>query len=238
MNMKTMVIGAIGVMVLCAGCGDRKLGEECDAEMSKRHGVMRMFENKVRTHQVLGAECEVDFNTYDELYYQCYRKSFQNSDKYISKIGSAGSFAFAKRKAALEMSREVFCYSFSNYLCLDGVSGLIYNVSYIMQIPHKMFRGLRAMDGIWRYIKSLFYLLLGFVLALVGCIIAPIVNTLCHPFETISNLLVGVVSTCADVDSPVSWIEYVFRTNIIASLWDLIWGGMIYPLWQALIFWL
>lgn len=238
MNLKTMMIGAMGAMLLCAGCGDSKLGDECDAEMSKRHGFMRMFENKVRTHHVLGAELEVDFNTYDELYYQCYCKSFKNSDEYISKIGSADSFAFAKRKAALAMSREVFCYSFSNYLYLDGVSGFIYNVSYIMQIPHKLLRGLRAMDGIWRYIKSLFHLFVGFVLALVGCVVAPIFNTLCHPFETLSNLIVGVVSACADEDSPVSWIEYVWRTNIIASLWDLIWGGMIYPLWQALIFWL
>ena len=235
MTSKKMIIGMIGAILLCAGCGDSKLGEECDAEMNKAQGFMRM--NKVRTYQVLGAPCEVDFNTYDELYYQCYDKSFHPSDDYISKIGSADSFAFAKRKAALAMSREVFCYSFSNYLYLDGVSGLIYNVSYITQIPHKVLRGLRAMDGIWRYIKSLFHLLIGFVLAVVGCVIAPIFNTLCHPLETLSNLLVGVVSACDAEDSPVSWFEYVFRTNILASLWDLIWGGIIYPIWQLLIFW-
>ena len=238
MNMKTIIISAVGVMLLCAGCGDSKLGEECDVEMNKQQGFMRMFSNKVREYEIKGSDISVSFNAEDELYYQCYHKTYNSFDESDVLLFAASDFAFAKRKAALNMSREVFCYSFQNYLFWDGVSGLIYNVSYIMQAPHKALRGLRAMDGIWRYIKSLVKLGFGVLCAIVGVVVAPIFNTLIHPLETLSNLLVGVVSACGLMDSPVSWIGYVCRTNIIASLWDLIWGGIIYPLWQALTFWL
>lgn len=237
MNIKTMMIGVMGgLLVLCSGCGDSKLGEECDEAMNLQQGFMRS--NKVREFDITGSDITVSFNAEDELYYQCYHKSYGSFDESDSLLISASDFAFAKRKAALNMSREVFCYSFKNYLFWDGVSGLIYNVSYIMQAPHKALRGLRAMDGVWRYVKSLVKLVFGVICAIVGVVVAPIFNTLCHPFETLSNLFVGVVHICDDTDSPVSWFGYVFRTNIIASLWDLIWGGMIYPLWQALIFWL
>ena len=194
------------------------------------------------TRNILGSDIHVVFNAEDELYWQCYNKAFQHSADYIRDVGGQDCYAFAKRKAALSMSREVFCYSFKNYVQLDGVSGFIYNVSYIMQVPHKLLRGLRAMDGIWRYIKAVFKLILGTIFAIVGLVLSPLVNTLCHPFETLANLIVGVYSGnlfgfFSDGYGDMSWFGYACRTNLLASLWDLIWGGIIYPIWQLLIFW-
>ena len=246
MNMKTMMIGAMGgLLLMCSGCGEglqQSDGEKMDAEYRAR--MNQSIDEGNVTRNILGTDINITFNMEDEMYWQCYTKTFSDSTDYIRDVGGQSGYAFAKRKAALEMSREVFCYSFKNYFFLDGVSGFIYNVSYIMQVPHKLLRGIRAMDGLWRYIKAVFKLILGAIFALVGLVLAPIVNTVCHPFETLSNLLVGIYSgnlfgvLDGGYDHGTSWFGYVFRTNIIASLWDLIWGGMIYPLWQALIFWL
>jgi len=230
---RLLTIGATACALLLTGCGDSNLGEECDKAMNAQQGLMRMFSNQVRTYQVIGADIDIRFNAEDELYYQCYHK-FYTEPAMVP--GLTGDFAFAKRKAALNMSREVFCYSFKNYILLDGVSGIIYNASYIMQVPHKLLRGLRSMDGIFRYATAVVKLAAGTVCAIVGLVASPVINTICHPFETLSNLSVGVVSACVDMNCPISWLEYVARTNILYSLWDLIWGAIVYPIVQAAIF--
>lgn len=139
--------------------------------------------------------------------------------------------ACAKRKAALLWARCKFTYEFGTYYHLDGVSGLIYNVCYIASIPRKLIVYLRSADGVVGYLIGVGQLLVGLLCAVVGCVASLVVNTVCHPFETISNLVVGVFYFNQD------WISYVLHTNLLASLWDLIWGGIIYPLLKALMFW-
>lgn len=229
------VFAMIGMTIL-SGCGDRKLGDAADEAMNQNKDLLSFATggNKVRIEQIPGADIEVDFNVEDELYYDCYRKFY--TDIPVKALDN-NCYAFAKRTAALCMSRRVFCYSFKNYVLLDGVSGFIYNLSYIMQVPHKALRGLRAMDGVWRYCKAIVKLGVGSVCAVVGLVAAPLVNLCFHPLETLANLTVGIVKI-DDVDYRVSWIEYVFRTNLVASLWDVVWGAILYPLLQALIFFL
>ena len=140
--------------------------------------------------------------------------------------------ASANRKYALAMARGLWSYKFANYFHLDGVSGLIYNATYIASVPAKALTGLRSSDGVFGYIGDLIKLLLGAIAAIIGLFAAPILNTLCHPLQTIANLTIGLFY----FDS--GWFSYVFSTNFIASLWDIVWGGIIYPLWQALTFWL
>lgn len=140
--------------------------------------------------------------------------------------------ACTNRKLALAMARGLWSYKFPNYFYMDGVSGLIYNVTYLASVPAKALAGLRSSDGIFGYVGDLLKLLLGAIAAIIGIFAATIFNTICHPFQTIANLTIGLLY----FDS--GWWTYVTHTNIFASLWDLIWGGMIYPLWQALTFWL
>lgn len=139
--------------------------------------------------------------------------------------------AWAKRKAALIMGRCKFTYSFSNYINLDGVSALTYNVSYIFSVPHKALTGLRCSDGIVGWVSDLVKLLIGAVFAVVGFFASTVLGLVCHPVETAANIF-GV---CYFHEG---WWTYFLNTNLLASLWDLIWGGMLYPLWQMLVFWL
>ena len=139
--------------------------------------------------------------------------------------------ACAKRKAALLWARCKYTYEFGSYYNLDGVSGLIYNACYIASVPRKLIVYLRSADGVLGYAWGIVQLLFGVICAVVGCVLSVVVNTLCHPFETLSNLTVGVFYFSSD------WIEYVTHTNILASLWDLVWGGLIYPLLKAIMFW-
>ena len=139
--------------------------------------------------------------------------------------------AWAKRKAALVMGRCEFMYDFNNYINFDGVSSLIYNVSYLFSVPHKALTGLRCSDGIFGWAFDLGRLAVGAVLSIIGIPCATVVGAVCHPVETLANVL-GVAYFGR------GWWIYFSHTNIVASLWDLLWGGVVYPLWQALVFWL
>lgn len=138
-------------------------------------------------------------------------------------------YAFWKRKFALVVARCGLSYQFGNYIYLDGVSGLIYNVAYVFSIPRKLLTYWQCADGVFGYLNGVFTVLWGGVCAIVGCILAPVINTVCHPFETLANLTVGV----AYMDH---WFTCFIRTNLIASLWDLIWGAIVYPLVKAVLF--
>lgn len=226
------VLFAIVVMAGCAllsGCGSHTKGEDYDYQYSGR-GYVRFG--------YTGAGIELNLNVMESLYADCYCESFDVRDPVV--YDTHMYHAFSKRRAALNLSRQLYGYSFQNYVILDGVSGFIYNFSYLMQIPHKLLRGMRCMDGPVRYVKSVIYLGIGAVFAIVGCVAAPVINTICHPIETLANLTVGIlpinVFGITD-DTHISIGQYIFRTNIIASLWDLTWGGIVYPLWQALTFW-
>ena len=228
-EMKKILAVMIGAMLLCAGCGSHTDGEKYDSGQYPR------------VAQIVGTiNFSPSLNTIESLYEDSYSKSYDVADSFFCQRDPdvyirCSNYAFAKRRAALNLARRVYGYSFKHYVTLDGVSGFIYNVSYLVQIPHKLLRGMRCMDGPVRYVKSVIYLAFGAVCAVVGCVVSPVVNTVCHPFETLSNLTVGIVPL--GLGDSVSIGQYIFRTNIIASLWDLVWGGIIYPLWQALIFW-
>lgn len=203
-------------------------------------------ENSHPTITILGADFEllgvsssgIDPNYADALYYDSYHKGFNSETHAHPDLG--GETACSKRKAALDLSREIWTYSFKSYVALDGVSGLIYNVGYLCSVPHKIVRGLFCMDGVICYIGALVKLGIGSVCAAVGIVAAPIVGTLFHPLETLSNLTIGLL--CIDIDGEYSlgltYTKYVFNTNIIASLIDLVWGAIIYPLLQTILFWL
>lgn len=200
------------------------------------------------TQGVIGADIDISYNEADFLYRQSYQKSFglYTGGGYFGGEGTyiPSDWACSKRGAAVSMAREVFTYSFKNYFMLDGVSGFIYNVGYIFSVPHKALRGLRCMDGIGGYLGALFKLAWGTVAAAVGVVASPIINTVIHPFETLANLTVGIIHVDGiewlgihPSGSNCGWFGYVLRTNLIASLWDLGWGAVIYPLWQMVMFW-
>ena len=200
------------------------------------------------TGGVIGADIDLSYNEADFLYMQSYKESFglYTGGGYFGGEGTyiPSDWACSKRGAAVSMAREVFTYSFKNCFMLDGVSGFIYNVGYIFSVPHKIIRGLRCMDGVVGYLGALFKLAWGTAAAAVGVVASPIINTVVHPFETLANLTVGIIHVDGieflgihPSGSNCGWFGYVVRTNIIASLWDLVWGAMIYPLWQAVAFW-
>lgn len=85
-------------------------------------------------------------------------------------------------------------------------------------------------EGVIEYLCNATKLLIGGVFAIVGIPCSFVINTICHPLETLANLTVGV-AYFGD-----GWGTYVANTNLIVTLWDLIWGAILYPLFQAFIF--
>lgn len=139
--------------------------------------------------------------------------------------------AWAKRKAALLHARCKLTYSWETWMEFDGISSVIYNVAYIFSAPCKILKTLRCSDGILGWIKDVVSILICVVLAVIGFFIESILGLIMHPVETLANV-------CGIMNFGEGWFNYFVHTNLIASLWDLVWGGMIYPLWQMLIFWL
>lgn len=224
-----ILILAIGIAVLFVGCGKRMDWDENSHSTIAVPGVDLLSLSEAGEY--------VNPNYADALYYKSYREGFEGTYR-----GSFGSCtACSKRKAALDMSREVWTYSFKGYIAMDGVSSLIYNVGYLCSIPHKVVRGLFCMDGVVCYIGALFKLALGAVCAAVGVVAQTVVGVIFHPFETIANLTIGVVGfdfTGTQRAMGLSYTKYIFHTNLIATLVDLIWGAIIYPLLQTVLFWL
>lgn len=155
--------------------------------------------------------------------------------------------AFTKRKAALELSRMQYSYKWFNYqpypeswpslkfllaFQLDGVSNVIYNASYLCNIPKKVQISCHLRNSI----VDVVYLIWGGLSALFMLPLSFLIGTICHPWETLANLTVGIIFIPPDSISVFSWDywrlwwDYVCNTNILTSLWDLLYHGIIHPL--------
>lgn len=140
--------------------------------------------------------------------------------------------AFEKREGALGLARGFFTYKFYNYCHMDGISALIYNLAYLVSVPNKLLRGIRCSDGVWGYLCDVCKLIFGAIAALIGLVLATIAGFIFHPWQSLANLTIGLFY------SGDNWWSYVCNTNLLASLWDVVWGSIIYPLWQTVTFWL
>jgi hypothetical protein len=136
----------------------------------------------------------------------------------------------------------------------DGVSNLLYNVSYIFSIPAKLMHGTRLVcfnsnygwsDWCW----LLGQLVVGFFLACIMLFFGTAIGTICHPWETLGNLTINLGAVwesgpgsgwLADSSfeflgllSPWAWGRMGWELiphSLVGSLWDLIWGAIIAPL--------
>ena len=228
-RMGKMLIAVFGMTLslLCGGCGKGQewhSGSQYLVDFGSDDTLLSILD-------FLGGGTHISLNYADALYYDSYRNSYGG----YRRPGSP-SDACGMRIDAVMMARQVWTYSFKNYTHFDGVSSFIYNVGYICSVPHKILRGLRTMDGVFCYAGAIVKLAFGTVAATVGLVVGPVMGLLSHPFSTLANLTVGVI--------PVNYSEtfdsvgqYLWYTNILASLWDLVWGAILAPLLQTFIFW-
>lgn len=235
-NKKKLWMVAAATAFLMAGCADKDAVEFAElviAAQEVQDSYANMPANVRMLYEYEDRQDPLSLGKSDVLFIVHNAKNKKSDFEFCRRaFGEQKGDACTNRKLALAMARGMWSYKFSNYFHLDGVSGLIYNVTYIASIPAKALTGLRSSDGVFGYVGDLIKLLLGAIAAIIGIFAATILNTLCHPLQTIANLTIGLFY----FDS--GWFSYVFSTNFIASLWDLVWGGIIYPLWQALTFWL
>ncbi len=219
-----------------------------------------------RKYKLGNVSSEVTFNTYDYLFYeQIYKidlveRKASGSDILLNEFtnetipawtpeylyrgkGETGDAslllwnyftdsAWAKRKSALLTGRCKFSYDITSLWRFDGVSALIYNTSYLFSVPRKALTAVLCMDGLQGYLESLIILIIGACASIISLVAGTIVCFICHPIETLANLTVGLF--CLDN----GYWTYVLHTNLLASLWDLIWGAIIYPILQIFVFWM
>ena len=129
------------------------------------------------------------------------------------------------------MARGFYTYKFYNYFHMDGVSAFIYNLAYLVSVPNKLLRGIRCSDGVLGYLGNVCKLILGTIAALIGLVLSTLAGIIFHPWQSLANCTIGLFYFGDN------WWSYVFNTNLLATLWDVIWGAIIYPLWQLVMFW-
>lgn len=144
---------------------------------------------------------------------------------------------YAKRKAAFITGANVIDYQWFVYnyrtrkisqlfaTKFDGVSNLMYNLSYIFSIPYKLvhfslvclrsiktlgFKNVAKMFG-W----MLVHLSFGFTSAVLMSILGPLIGIFCHPLETLANLTVA--------------FSHPLRNNLLVTVADLV-KAVIIPL--------
>jgi len=236
------IAGLLSVIVLMlgigmiSGCADKDAIAYAESAVADQRGSYEHMPSNVRMlYEYDDRQTGITLNKSDILYFIHLTKS--NKDSFaratLSKIGyETDSDAWRNRKYALATARGLFTYKFATYFSLDGISGLLYNLAYLTSVPNKMLSALRGSDGVGGYVRDLFELLIGAIAAFIGIFAALLVNTICHPLQTVANLTLGLFGFGE------GWLTYVLHTNIIASLWDLIWGAIIYPIWQIFVFWM
>lgn len=234
------------VMILTANANDFRLA-----------AAMYMQDNTAKRLMEFDAPtpCGVRLSEMDFLYLNKYGAS---QFKYPSYLQNS---AYLKRKCAIILGRETFFYSLLNYdygsfnranlshtrvgpafpeilLCMgfDGVSNVLYNTSYLCSTPVKMIRCHQISNGVGEWLINEILLLLGAVASIIMLFIGFFVGFICHPFETISNLVFPIyfmapsgIFTFGGYHREMWW-NYLLHTNFFASLWDLIWNSIIMPL--------
>ena len=218
MKIKIAMVGALGaVLLFCAGCADEE-------------SIYRAKSRQI----ALSEETGINLGLSDILYIdaQSERDPLVRQFLYQTVKDEYTDSAWFKRQYSLACARGLLSYQFRTYFYFDGVSALAYNTAYLFSVPNKIMMSFFCADGVLGFVWNILLLLVGMVFSLVGVVVATLLGVICHPFETLANLTIGLFYFGS------GWWRYVLHTNIIASLWDLIFGGMIYPLWQALIFWL
>lgn len=142
---------------------------------------------------------------------------------------TGGSYSYYPTKKPLFL----ICMKF------DAVSNLLYNVSYIFSIPAKLIHSTKVADGIMDYIGIVISLAFGTLMSVVMISVGTIVGFICHPFESLANLIVGFdISLSADFIKNLLDTNYIYHVNLIYSLVDLLWGAIVLPLLEIVLLFL
>ena len=182
---------------------------------------------------------------YNTLY--CMHNGIRNPSRYFLDDSGEPS-AYYNRKMALFFGKSSIPYLFFNYspdtgerkafpyslvsTSFDGVSNVLYNISYLASIPAKLLHGsfslfpsettakIVGIDdetfGISEWFDMLLSVLAGFFIALIMMPLGFMIGLLFHPFQTFANL-----------------VFLSMNTNIFTSVWDLVVGAIILPLWDV-----
>ncbi|NCU33012.1 MAG: hypothetical protein EOM23_08805 [Candidatus Moranbacteria bacterium] len=108
----------------------------------------------------------------------------------------------------------------------DGLSNVLYNISYLFSMPAKLLHGSFAVlapteekerSRLADWLDLLLTLFIGYFLAFIMLPIGALIGTVFHPLQTLANLTFVSI-----------------KINILASFWDFLFGSIISPLWDVL----
>ena len=155
--------------------------------------------------------------------------------------------AFCKRKASGELAVYLYNYKLLNYdisgdlswnflvaMRLDAYSNFNYNLGALCLVPRKIIISPRVSTSFFGWIGNIIVVLFDACLALVMLFVGPIIGMICHPFESLANIIAGVLYI------PEYGFEqykgYILNVNFVASVWDTL-KLLFYVVLHTLFFW-
>ncbi len=139
--------------------------------------------------------------------------------------------AYCKRMASGELALLLYDYKLLNYnmngglswnflvaMRLDAYSNFNYNLGALCLVPRKIIISPRGSTSFFGWIGNIIMILVDACLALVMLFVGPIIGMICHPFESLANITIGLLYI--PEDGFVQYKEYILNVNLLASVWD------------------
>ena len=225
---------AILLAIFIAGCGNEN--ENCGAT---RYGVSYVTDLHVNTSAA--DRILLNISSDRKLFARPTAKGIDNFSLYRDKDS-----AFCKRKSAFEIATYLYDYKLLNYsgdglsgnfllaMRWDAASNFSYNLMSLCHIPRKIIISPRVSYSFFHWISNLITIIIDACLALIMLFVGPVIGFICHPFESLANLTVGLLYF-TEYGMEQYW-TYVKHVNLIASIWDIL-KGCFMMLLNALFFW-
>lgn len=138
--------------------------------------------------------------------------------------------AFCKRWTSGKLAFFLYNYKLLNYnidgglswnflvaMRMDAYSNFNYNLGALCLVPRKIIISPRVSTSFFGWIGNIIVVLFDACLALVMLFVGPIIGMICHPFESLANITIGLLYI--PEHGFVQYKEYILHVNLVASLW-------------------
>jgi len=183
-------------------------------------------------------DLKVKLSSSDKIYMNVFNNEFQErlyrrSGHHDIVYKDTDSALCKRRMAFFELGLIPYSYKFLNYqedgslsgnflvaMRLDAVSNFGYNLVSLCRIPNRLIISPRVSTGLLDWFGNIAIIMWDLFLSLVMLFLGPIIGFVCHPWESLSNLIAGILYIPPDGFE--QYWKYLKNTNLIMSIWDLL----------------
>ena len=228
-------LSVVLLTIFSVGCGSEE-----ESHGAARYGVSYVTDLHVNTSAA--DRILLNISSDRKLFARPTAKGIDNFSLYRDKDS-----AFCKRKSAFEIAAYLYDYKLLNYsgnglsgnfllaMRWDAATNFLYNLLSLCHIPRKIIISPRVSYSFFHWISNIITIIIDGCLALIMLFVGPVIGFICHPWESLANLTIGILYF-SEYGTEQYW-SYIKSVNLIATAWDVL-KGCFLMLFNALFFWL